>query len=225
MRTSEFKKYLHGQIKRHGDSQNKGIRLVIDVLTTSLIDLEIFNLLGTDRLSHVKHFAQADYVYFKHFKRCCLIDLWSVAEIRIREIAAERRLRIKGRSEKVKELIAEAYNVIRSNRAKMLLKRAERKLGGKFIEFPSYLSAVLRRSEFGTEETTDWRKFFDIFRIMRNSVHNNFTCTETCSLQCRGYSKDFTEGQPVVVQFEDLQEIIKRLLEFLEKSNRRLGAG
>lgn len=181
------------------------------MLDTVHVDLEAFGSLKVRELP-----IQVD--YFKHIKRCCLIDLWSVTEIRIREIAEEKALWIEGRMGKAKDLIVDARKIIRSERARMLLKRAERKLGGEFIEFPSYLSAVLKRSEFGTEEVKDWRKFFDIFRIMRNSVHNNFTCTETRFLQYRGFSKDFVKGKPIEVLFDDLRKIIDRLLEFFEST-------
>ncbi len=99
MRTSEFKKYLRGQIKKYGDSQNKSIRLVMAVLTTSLIDLEVYGLLlGRDKPPCLEPFDQADVAYFKHCKRSCLIELWSVTEIRIREIVEERKIRVKGRN-------------------------------------------------------------------------------------------------------------------------------
>lgn len=216
MRTSEFRQYLRGKIEKHGGSRNKGIQLVITVLTTSLIDLECYNLLGKNRHSCLKDFTQWDVDYFKHCKRCCLIELWAVTEIRIREIAEEGRLLVKGRDTVIGELIAKARKINRNREVEKYLRKVKKKLGSKFIEFPNYLSEILRMSDFNKEETRDWRCFFDIFRIMRNSVHNNFTCTETRQRPCCGFTKDFVEGQPLKVQFNDLGKIIEKLLEFFD---------
>lgn len=186
------------------------------VLTTSIIDLECCSLLGRDGQSCLREFAQADVVYFKHCKRSCLIELWSVTEIRIREIAEERKLQIKGRDAAIRELILEARKLCSDIQVKEKLEQAESILKQKFIECPNYLSATLKMSRLGKRERKDWNTFFDIFRIMRNSVHNNFICTETRALQCRGFKKDFVEGQPLKVELNDLRKIVEKLLEFFD---------
>lgn len=211
MRTSEFRQYLRTRINKYSDSPKKSITYIKDVLSVIYVDLEAFGSLKLRELP-----IQVN--YFKHIKRCCLIDLWSVTEIRIRQIAEERGLQVKGRDTEIREFIREAREINRNREVEKYLRKIERKLRGKFVEFPNYLSAILRMSNFSKEETKDWRCFFDIFRMMRNSVHNDFTCTKTCSLSYQGYRKDFVEGTDLKVQFEDLRRIIDRVFEFFKSA-------
>ncbi len=115
-----------------------------------------------------------------------------------------------------RELISEARKINTDNQVTKKLERAESKLKGKFIEFPNYQSAVLEISKFNKGKKKDWRSFFDIFRIMRNSAHDNFTCTETRTLRWKGHTITFVEGESVDVRLSCLKRIIDELLKFFE---------
>lgn len=207
--------FIHTTCQTINPNSNNGNKLLKSVLTSTLIDLHSLTLLFNKNLSGLSVNQQAWDDFLKHLKRYFIHDTWSITESRVREIAKELPIEIKGRSQQIKEYIEQTLNYIKSVRAQKLLKKARRLSGGKFVEFPKILSSVLK-IKLSKNDAKEWEKFFTIFRTMRNASHNNFVAQSTLNIESKWYKKSFVQGDSVQVLCSDIKAIISALYEFFD---------
>lgn len=183
-----------------------GDKLLKAVLTSTLIDLHMAILLLNQQIPSLQINQQSWDDYTKHLKRAFILESWSAIEARIREIATERELPCKGRNAALQSFADQAIQLLPPDSpATRPLKKLRRMLSGDFVEFPTIQHAVLNSTE-GLDRA-EWNSFLDIFRIMRNSAHDNFRAGQTVQLTCSFISKKFIKGEPFEVHMFDIRQL------------------
>jgi len=206
------------------ETSNVGSKYLKGALTSIIIDLNVLILLRRNQLPNCQVNQQAWSDYVKHVKRSFLLEMFSLTENRIREICQEKNLQPKSLNMTIKTKINLVLQKATDPSMKRLLREVSDKLRGGFIEFPNVLSEVLKIMIKGRGERSEWIKFFEIFRRMRNAAHENFRCRDTKSISSKWYNKDFIKGKSVSVLCKDMKRITEVLLEFfncIEKSQPR----
>lgn len=210
-------KAIDSQITIHRDSSRTGIKYLVNILEIIKLNLEIWEKLTMQQLPELRDFEDRFAEYYKHIKRVCLLDLWNVSEIRIREIAKENDIPIQGHSQKVIEYIRNARQLLKqdTNVDNYLQKAIKELESDKFVAFPRVLSEVLKfKGIFKNQNKSYWIDFFHEFRFFRNTVHNNFTCQKEKSIKLIGNPRVYNKNDIIEVSLEMLICIIKKLFCF-----------
>jgi hypothetical protein len=189
-----LRSFLIAQCQEITENSSIGDKLLKGVLTSTLIDLHAAILLLNGQMPTLSVNQQGWDDYIKHLKRSFVLESWSAVESRIRDIAAERTITLRGRSSVVRGYIEDAIREVSADTAvTKALKKAQKILSGDFVEFPTVQHAVI--SSVKGIDRRDWAIFLDMFRIMRNSAHDNFRAGQTGKFTCSFLSKDFVKGE------------------------------
>ncbi len=182
--------FLIAQCKEITEKSSIGDKLLKGVLTSTLIDLHSAILLLNGGMPMLSVNQQSWDDYIKHLKRSFVQESWSAVESRIRDVAAERSITFRGRSAVIRGYVEEALKEAPpESLVAKALKKAQKMLSGDFVEFPTVQHAVI--SSIEGIDRHDWAVFLDMFRIMRNSAHDNFRAGQTGKFTCSFLSKEF----------------------------------
>lgn len=180
--------------------------LIIDI--EAAIQFKENKLLSISATNH--EFVSDEYV--KHIFRTLIIELFSNLEHQLAENWRKNGSKIKTKNESIFNCAEEALKITRSKKVKELLGKIKKKVSSRdIIEFNTTLDLILGRESNKTKE--EWKKFFNGFRNLRNSTHNNFHAQNDFTWNGRTFSK----GDRIGLSLKgDLGLIIQKTNDFLK---------
>lgn len=215
--------FLFKIIKNNNKNPNPGAKHLQIVLSSVWIDTQTIILLADKKYPMLKVFSQSVYDHYViHMKRGFINEAWSATENYVREtvekLVKEKKITIAGRNQNIKESLDTIHRLTRSGKIKRIIEEVKKKLGGSFVEFPTVLDRLLStKFSKNKAEAKKWRKFFDIFRKIRNACHNGFVCTKTENIKSKWYEKKFVAGKSVQFYYKDVRKITEILFCFFKK--------
>lgn len=181
-------------------------------LKTMFIDLTMAILYYENK---IKGFSSNNLIrnqYCRHIIRSFIIESFSLTENRLLEICNERKISVKGKNDRLYNLISEARNITKNEEVKKCLKKALKNIGPpEYVEFQTRLSALLKMQPEKIQ--TEWEGFFKGFPQLRNCMHTNFIPTKEFIWNQRKFLAD----KPVSIDLnKDLPFILDGLTKFFD---------
>lgn len=152
--------------------------------------------------------------YLIHIKRSFIMEAWAITENRFAEIVNEERLTpIKTSLQSAKERIESAIKIIRSSRARKLLKEAKNKIPSKLNDFRAIRGVVLDQKINDENQKNELSNFLETLCALRNSSHSNFISSISQKIyNNKWYEQNFELGKPLNLYAKDIEEISNGLL-------------
>ena len=198
-------------------SSKIGMKRLRDATLIIVVELNTINLLLENKFPVLVVDKHTFRQYLNHVYRSFLNAIWIVVESRVRDIAGENDIDLKGRTQQARGHVLDALELAQNKEVKEELKKALDQLTGRFVEFDRVMDKVFIFKNLKKEDIDKWNGFLKILREMRNASHNNFICEETKILKSDYLEKEFRKGKSLQMGCEDIEKIIKGLYDFFKE--------